>query len=149
MNSMQSNKTAVGFDFRSNILIWRLFFRSSVSYPCLWTQNSFSTSKKVIDCLRILKTLHLFRLIDPVLICNDAMLRELGRRLSDHTITDNHTSITVYQRIKSTHPDGWVQQNNDMAVVKCKCYDKVPKYCSPWAFHRQDFINNIPFCLER
>ena len=34
------------------------------------------------------------------------LLRELGRHLSDYAITDNYASITVYQRIKSTHLDG-------------------------------------------
>ena len=75
------------------------------------------------------------------------MLRELGSRLSDHAITDNHTSITLYQRIIITHPDDWVQQNNEMSVVKCKYYDRVPKHYNPWAFYCQDLISNIPYCL--
>ena len=44
--------------------------------------------------------------VDPLLLCNDAILRELGGRLSDHEITDNHKSIKLYQTIKSTHPIG-------------------------------------------
>ena len=75
------------------------------------------------------------------------MLRELRSRLSDHAITDNHTSITLYQRIIITHPDDWVQQHNEMSVVKCKYYDRVPKHYNPWAFHCQDLISNIPYCL--
>ena len=122
----------LGFDSPPNTSSWRLFFKSSVSYPCFWSQNSFSTYQQM-NC--------------SVLLCNAAMLRELRSRLSDHAIEDNHTSITFYQRIKSTHPDGWVQHNNEMAVVKCKCYDKVPKHCNPLALHCQDLISNIPYCL--
>ena len=100
----------LGFDFWSNTSSWR-FFKSSISYPCFWTQNSLSTCQQVICSIRILMTLHLVR-VDPVLLCNDAMLPKLGRRLSDHAITDNGTSIILYQRIKSTHTDDRVQQNN-------------------------------------
>ena len=34
-----------------------------------------------------------------------------------------------------------------MSVIKCKYYDKVPKHYNPWAFHCQDLISNIPYCL--
>ena len=34
-----------------------------------------------------------------------------------------------------------------MSIVKCNCYDKVPKYRNPWAFHCQDLIGNIRYCL--
>ena len=137
----------LGFDSPSNTSSWRLFFKSSVSYPCFWPQNSFSTYQQMNCSLRILKTLHLVhvRRSSVALQCCDVW--ELRSRLSDHAIEDNRTSITFYQRIKSTHPDGWVQHNNEMAVVKCKCYDKVPKHCNPLALHCQDLISNIPYCL--
>ena len=85
--------------------------------------------------LPILKTLHLVRLRRSTIAlqwCKAS--RDLGPRLSDHAITDNHTSITVYQRIKSTHPDDWVQLNNEISAVKCKCYDKVPNPRIPRPF---------------
>ena len=49
----------LAFDSWSNTSGWRLFFKWSVSYPCFWPQNSFSTCQQVSCSLRILKTLHL------------------------------------------------------------------------------------------
>ena len=37
--------------------------------------------------------------------------------------------------------------NNNISIKKCNCYDKVPKYCNPLAFHCQDLIVNILCCL--
>ena len=50
-----------------------------------------------------------------------------------------------------TLPDDRVQHNHEMAVVKCKYYEKDPKHCNPLAFHSQDLFGNIPqcHCFER
>ena len=58
------------FDSQSNTSSWKLPFKSSVSYPCFWPQNSFFTSQQVSWSLRILKTLS----VDAVLLRNDAMM---------------------------------------------------------------------------
>ena len=88
----------LGFDSPSNTSSWRLFFKSSVSYPCFWPQNSFSTYQQMNCSLRILKTLHLVhvRWSSVALQCYDASkIRASFLRSSDHH-TDNHTSITLY-----------------------------------------------------
>ena len=105
------------FDSQSNTSSWKLPFKSSVSYPCFWPQNSFFTSQQVSWSLRILKTLS----VDAVLLRNDAMMPgEFGPRLSDHAITDDHnTSITLYQRIKK-HSSGWLSATEQCCTTVWK-----------------------------
>ena len=65
------------FDSQSNTSSWKLPFKSSVSYPCFWPQNSFFTSQQVSWSLRILKTLHLVRVRRCSVAsqwCNDVLL---------------------------------------------------------------------------
>ena len=58
-----------------------------------------------------------------------AMMQCLENWVSSVRWRDHRQSYVnhLIQWIKSTHPDDWVQQNNQMAVVKCKCYTAIPR----------------------
>ena len=91
----------LAFDSWSNTSGWRLFFKWSVLYSCFWPQNSFSTCQHVSCSLRILKTLHLFCVLQssiPLQWCNALRIE---CRLSDDAITDNHTSIILSNESKA------------------------------------------------
>ena len=77
---------------------------------------------------------------------------------SSNRLSRNRASgpITNFLRVKkwvafssccSVRELGLAESNNITAVIKWKCYDKVPKYCNPLVFHCWDLFSNIPYCL--
>ena len=137
----------LGFDSRSNTLSWRLSFKWSVSYPYFWTQNSFSTSQQVSCSLWIFKTLHLVRVRWSSVALQWSNASRIGAssvRSRDHRQLYVNHLIPKYQKYST----GWLSATTiKFLLKKCNCYDKVPKYCNPLAFHCQDLIGNILCCL--
>ena len=135
----------LGFDSRSNTSSWRLFFKSSVSYPHFWPQNSFSTYQQMNCSLRILKTLHFVRIRS----CCFAMMQCFENWGVICQITRSQTIMRQSPCTKVSKALSRMTEcnNNKISIKKCNCYDKVPKYCNPLAFHCQDLIVNILCCL--
>ena len=97
----------LGFDSPSNTSSWRLFFKSSVSYPCFWPQNSFSTYQQMNCSLRILKTLHLVhvRRSSVALQCCDASrIKESSVRSRDRRQSYVNHLLPKNQK----HSSGWL-----------------------------------------
>ena len=111
------------FDSQSNTSSWKLPFKSSVSYPCFWPQNSFFTSQQVSWSLRILKTLHLVRVRRCSVAsqwCNDVLLclDNLGLVCQITRLQTIIISQSPYSKESKAFPDDWVQQKN--AVQLCE-----------------------------
>ena len=97
----------LGFDAQSNTSSWRLFFKLSVSYPCFWPQNSFSTYQQMNCSLRILKTLHIVHVRKSSVDlqwCDASRIRESSVRSRDH-----RQSYFNYLIPKNyNHSSGWL-----------------------------------------
>ena len=115
----------LGFDSRSNTSSWRLFFKSSVSYPHFCPQNSFSTYQQMNCSLRILKMLHLVRIRSSGVAlqwCNASRIGASSDRSRDHRqLCVNHL-IPKYQKYST----GWLN------ATTIKWYRQVP-LLSFWA----------------
>ena len=108
----------LGFDTRSNNSSWRLFFKWSVSYPCFWPRNSFSTCQQVSCSLRILKTLHLLCILRssiPLQWCNTLRIRVSSVRSPDHRQSYLNHPIPKNQK----HSSGWLSPTQQWNVC-CK-----------------------------
>ena len=108
----------LGFDTRSNNSSWRLFFKWSVSYPCFWPQNSFSTCQQVSCSLRIFKTLHLLCILRssiPLQWCNTLRIRVSSVRSPDHRQSYVNHLIPKNQK----HSSGWLSPTQQWNVC-CK-----------------------------
>ena len=139
----------LGFDSPSNTSSWRLFFKSSVSYPCFWSQNSFSTYQQINCSLRILKTLHLVhvRRSSVALQCYDALrINASFLRSSDHL---HRQSYFNHIRLKNQkHSSAWLSATQQWnGCSKMQILRQSSKYCNPSVFHCQDLISNILYCL--
>ena len=107
----------LGFDSRSNTSSWRLFFKSSVSYPHFWSPNSFYTYKEMNCSLQILKTLHLVRIRKSGVAlqwCNASRIGASSVRSRDHRqLCVNHL-IPKYQKYST----GWLSATTIKCLLK-------------------------------
>ena len=118
MNSTQSNKT-VRLRFSIKYLKLKvMFFKWSVSYPCFWPQNSFSTCQQVSCSLRILKTIHLLCILRssiPLQWYNTLRIRVSSVRSPDHRQSYVNHLIPKNQM----HSSGWLSPTQQWNVC-CK-----------------------------
>ena len=110
----------LGFDSRSNTSSWRLFFKSSVSYPHFWPQNSFSTYEQMNCSLRILKTLHLVRVRWSSVVLQWYNASRIG---ASSVRSSDHRQLYVNYLIKVSKVLNRMTEcnNNKMSVKKCNC----------------------------
>ena len=96
--------------------------------------------------LRILKTLHLVRVRWSSVVLQWYNASRIG---ASSVRSSDHRQLYVNYLIKVSKVLNRMTEcnNNKMCIKKCNCYNKVPKYCNPLAFHCQDLISNILCCL--
>ena len=96
--------------------------------------------------LRILKTLHLVRVRSSSVVLQWYNASRIG---ASSVRSSDHRQLCVNYLIKVSKVLNRMTEcnNNKMSIKKCNCYDKIPKYCNPLAFHCQDLIGNILCCL--
>ena len=96
--------------------------------------------------LRILKTLHLVRVRWSSVVLQWYNASRIG---ASSVRSSDHRQLYVNYLIKVSKVLNRMTEcnNNKMCIKKCNCYDKVPKYCNPLAFHCQDLISSILCCL--
>ena len=140
----------LGFDSRSNTSSWRLFFKSSVSYPHFWPQNSFSTYQQMNCSLRILKTLHLVRVRWSSVVLqwyNASRIGASSVRSSDHRQLYVNYLIPKYQKYST----GWLSAT----TIKCLLKNAIVKTkfqntAIPWPFTAKiSLLIFFAVCFER
>ena len=107
MNSTQSNKTA-RFRFKLKVVLQIVCVVHVLLAPKLIFY--MSTSELLFTNFKDAAFSSRVALQWCIALSGKYVLWELWCGLSDNSITDNYASITLYQSIKSTHPDDWVLQ---------------------------------------